>query len=116
MISELFCLLLIEYIASFYVGLPLGCDADEDLEVDAWHWARKHREVLLIEKVVDCALEVEIGPSQSEVIAEADVAHIVFRKLARERDIVRRHSVSLRVEAPVIYERPFAPRQAACDS
>ena len=43
---------------------PLWRNADKELEVDAWHWAREHREVLLVEEVVDSALQREVCPAE----------------------------------------------------
>ena len=83
---------------------PLWSDAHKYLEVDARHWARKYREVLLVEEVVDCTLQREVGPLEYQHLLERDVRHKVWRKLARECAIVRGHRVSLGVVAPLIDE------------
>ena len=43
--------------------LPLWCDANEYLEVDAWHGAREHRKVLLVEEIIDQTLKAKLGPA-----------------------------------------------------
>ena len=43
---------------------PFWDYANKDLEIDTWHWAREHRKVLLVEKVIDCAFQREVGPTE----------------------------------------------------
>ena len=46
---------------SYMVGerlfTPKGGNADEKLEIDAWHWTAEDGEVFFVEEVVDCAFE-----------------------------------------------------------
>ena len=95
--------------------LPLWRDAQEYLEVDARHRAREHREILLVEEVVDGALECEVGPPKGKALLKGYVTHEVVGELARERYVVRRHGEALRVVAPLIGERPCAPCQTTRD-
>ena len=70
------CLLLAQNIGPLF--FPNRCDAHEELKIDTWHWAGKHREVFFVEEVVDHAFERPIGPRAMDGFFERDVAHIVF--------------------------------------
>ena len=59
---------------------PLWRDADKNLEVDARHWSREYREILLVEEVVDCTLQGEVCPAEREEFFERDIAHKVLRQ------------------------------------
>ena len=45
-----------------WLFIPKGCDADEELEVDAWHWTAEDGEVFFVEEVVDGAFERPFSP------------------------------------------------------
>ncbi len=47
---------------------PLGTNAEEEFVVDARHGTRQHREILLIEKVVDRTLQGEFRPLERETL------------------------------------------------
>ena len=92
---------------------PLWADSDKEFEVYAWHWAREYREVFLVEKVIDYALERQICPFEFYAALERDVAHIVRRQFACQRDVVRRHRVAFAIVAPLVQELPFRPGQTS---
>lgn len=45
-----------------YTPLPFWSDAKEELEVDAWHWARKNRKIFFVEEIVYIKLNIDIRP------------------------------------------------------
>ena len=88
---------------------PFGLYADEEFGVHARHGPGEHREVLLVEKVVDRAFERQVRPPERETLFEREVAHQIGRKASGERDVVARHGVAFAVIAELIEQAPAAP-------
>ena len=93
----------------FLYLFKLRSNADEELEVDARHGTREHRQIFLVEQVVDGSLQREFGPFQGKATFQCQVVHEVARELSGEGDVVRRQGEPLAIITPLGEERPAFP-------
>ena len=67
----------------------------------------EHRDVFLIEEILDAGPEGKVGPAHRNGAGKADVAHEIGGQLSGEREVVAAHGVAPAVVAPFIGEVPF---------
>ena len=86
-------------------------NADEKLEVDAGHGAGQHREVVLVEKVVDGEFQLDVHRFEKQPFLQRDVAHEILGQVSGERVVVARHGEAFRIVGPLVEEAPCFPRE-----
>ena len=117
--TKAYCLFTFSFVSGsrclpYHFKSPMGGNWKKYLKVNTRHGAWENGEILLVKEVVYRTFHREIRPLKAKSLLEGYVWHKVRRKLTGKWYIVRWHSVSLGVVAPLIEEAPWAPCEATC--